>query len=233
METKRIMVVDDDRAMRRAIAMSLAKGGFEVHPAENAETAFALLPQWQPHLILLDIGLPGMDGLEALRHFRQRITAPVIFVTSRRRELDEIIGLELGADDYITKPFNLDVLLARVKTALRHALNAQPETTKGRVSAGDLAIDSATFCATLDGSKLELTPKEFDLLYYLVTRANEVVTVEDILTHVWGEEWIGESQTVYVHIRWLRKKIEADPAHPQRLLTLRGVGYKLVTQSPT
>jgi len=228
MDTKRILVVDDDRAMRRALLMSLVKQGYDVRPAETAEKAFGILPEWHPHLVLLDIGLPGMDGLEALRQLRHTTSVPVIFVTSRRRELDEVIGLEMGADDYITKPFHLDVLLARVKTTLRRTASSSAEPVKKALAVGDLRMDSRTFHATVAGGTLDLTPKEFDLLFYLAGRATEVVTVDEILTHVWGEGWIGETQTVYVHMRWLRTKLETDPAHPERLLTVRGLGYKLM-----
>lgn len=228
MHTKRILVVDDDRAMRRALTMSLTKNGYDVRPAETAENAFALFVDWRPHLVLLDIGLPGMDGLEALRHLRHRTAIPVIFVTSRRRELDEVIGLEMGADDYITKPFHLDVLLARVKTALRRMTALAADTANTQLAVGDLFMDSRTFHATCGGQTLDLTPKEFELLFYLAKRAEEVVPVEDIVNNVWGEDWIGETQTVYVHMRWLRKKVEVDPTSPERLLTVRGLGYKFV-----
>ena len=228
MDTKRILVVDDDRAMRRALLMSLVKQGYDVRPAETAEKAFGLLPEWHPHLVLLDIGLPDMDGLEALRQLRHTTSVPVIFVTSRRRELDEVIGLEMGADDYITKPFHLDVLLARVKTALRRTASSPAPRVKKALAVGDLRMDPRTFHAAVDERTLDLTPKEFDLLFYLAGRATEVVTVDEIVTHVWGEGWIGETQTVYVHMRWLRTKLETDPAHPERLLTVRGLGYKLM-----
>ena len=228
MDTKRILVVDDDRAMRRALLMSLVKQGYDVRPAETAEKAFGLLPEWHPHLVLLDIGLPDMDGLEALRQLRHTTSVPVIFVTSRRRELDEVIGLEMGADDYITKPFHLDVLLARVKTTLRRTASSSAEPVKKALAVGDLRMDPRTFHAAVDERTLDLTPKEFDLLFYLAGRATEVVTVDEIVTHVWGEGWIGETQTVYVHMRWLRTKLETDPAHPERLLTVRGLGYKLM-----
>ena len=228
MHPKRILVVDDDRAMRRALTMSLVKNGYDVRPEENAENAFALLAHWQPHLVLMDIGLPGMDGLEALRQLRYTTKTPVIFVTSRRRELDEVIGLEMGADDYITKPFHLDVLLARVKVALRRSGALAMESVKTPLSVGDLCMDPRTFQAELGAHTLDLTPKEFELLFYLATRAKEVVSVEDIVTNVWGEDWVGETQTVYVHMRWLRKKVEVDATRPRRLLTVRGLGYKFV-----
>ena len=230
MNQKRILVVDDDSAMRRAMLMILVQNGYDVCSAEHAEAAFQRIGQWQPNLILLDIGLPGMDGLEAFQRFRQTVSASIIFVTSHRRELDEVIGLEMGADDYITKPFSMDVLLSRVKTALRHSHALYPETARIPISVGDIALDPHTFCATLGDQPLPLTPREFDLLLHFATHANAVISVEDILMDVWGEEWVGENQTVYVHVCSLRKKIEANPVNPQRLLTIRGIGYKFVPQ---
>ena len=230
MNLKKILVVDDDSAMRRAILMILVQNGYDVCSAEHAEAALQRIGQWQPNLILLDIGLPGMDGLEAFQRFRQTLSASIIFVTSHRRDLDEVIGLEMGADDYITKPFSMDVLLSRVKTALRHSHDSYPKSTQIPISVGDIALDPNKFSATLGNQLLTLTPREFDLLLYFAAHANKVTSVEDILMDVWGEEWVGENQTVYVHICSLRKKIEADPVNPQRLLTIRGIGYKFVPQ---
>ncbi len=228
MISKKILIIDDDAAMRRAMLLTMIKVGYEARAAQTAGEAFAILAQWQPALILLDIGLPDMDGYEAFQQLRKTTSAAIIFVTSRHRELDEIIGLELGADDYISKPFNMDVLLSRVKTALRHAHEPQHDASQEAVSVGDITLEPRKFHATLKGQPLDMAPREFDLLLYLANHVNEVLSVEDILMGVWGEEWIGETQTVYVHMRGLRKKIESDPANPQRLLTIRGVGYKFV-----
>ena len=154
--------------------------------------------------------------------------APVIFLTARRRELDEVLGLELGADDYITKPFNLDVVLAHIKAVLRRS---QQKTTSdiepSALVVGDLMIDPGAHSVTIGGQPLELTPREFDLLYTLAMEAGNVVSVDELLGRVWGAEFVGEPQVVYVHIRWLREKIESDPNHPERIITIRGVGYKL------
>ena len=149
---------------------------------------------------------------------------------SRRRELDQVLGLELGADDYITKPFDIDVLLAHIKAVLRRSA-ATPNTRAVKptaVVAGDLTVDPAAHVARLRDRPLDLAPKEFDLLLYLAQSAGTALSVQDILHHVWGEDWIGEEQTVYVHVRWLRTKLEDDPSKPQRLLTVRGAGYKLM-----
>jgi DNA-binding response OmpR family regulator len=172
-----------------------------------------------------------MDGLDALRHFQSRIGVPVIFLTARRRELDEVLGLELGADDYITKPFDKDVLLARIKTVLRRIqlsdLSVAAGTEEGPLVVGDLAIDAAAHSVTVAGQPLELTPLEFDLLHVLAENAGHVLSVDDLLDRVWGEEYIGQPQVVYVHIHWLRERLEEDPQNPRRIVTVRGVGYKL------
>lgn len=226
----KILVIDDDRLMRRSVALSLTGAGYNTETAGSGEEGLALARKYRPDLVLLDIGLPGMDGLETLRAFQKEIAAPVIFVTARRRELDEIVGLEMGADDYVTKPFDMDVLLARVKAVLRRGQQNRPAPAPALpIAVGNLRIDPAAHEVTLRGEPVELAPKEYDLLHYLAQRAGEAVPLDDILTTVWGEEWAGESQTVYVHVRWLRTKIEDDPAKPRRLLTVRGVGYRLVS----
>jgi DNA-binding response OmpR family regulator len=226
--SKHILIVDDDALLRRSLSFNLEQNGYRVSTAGNAEDALALARRDVPDLILLDIGLPGMDGLDALRYIQEKIGAPVIFLTARRRELDEVLGLELGADDYITKPFNLDVVLAHIKAVLRRS---QQKTTSdvepSALVVGDLMIDPGAHSVTIGGQPLELTPREFDLLYTLAMEAGNVVSVVELLGRVWGAEFVGEPQVVYVHIRWLREKIESDPNHPERIITIRGVGYKL------
>lgn len=223
-----ILLVDDDALLRRSLAFNLEQAGYRVSTAASAEDALALAQRDLPDLVLLDIGLPGMDGLEALRHFQERLGLPVIFLTARRRELDEVLGLELGADDYITKPFDLDVLLARIKAVLRRARRAQAATAEpAPLVVGDLVIDPAAHTVTVGGRPLDLPPREFDLLHALALEAGHVVSVDNLLVRVWGAEYEGESQVVYVHIRWLREKIEEDPHDPRRIITMRGVGYRL------
>jgi DNA-binding response OmpR family regulator len=224
-----ILVVDDDTLLRRSLSLQLEQAGYRVSPAENAEDALALAQRDPPDLILLDIGLPGMDGLEAVRHFQKDMDVPVIFVSARRRELDTILGLELGADDYITKPFNPDVLLAHVKAVLRRSSRQSdplPETEA--LVVGDMVINPSAHTVTVAGRPVELTAREFGLLHALALEAGRILTIDDLIRRVWGAEFIGESQAVYVHIRWLREKIEQDPQNPQRIINVRGVGYKLI-----
>jgi DNA-binding response OmpR family regulator len=228
---KHILIVDDDALMRRSMAFNLEQAGYRASSVANAEDALTSARRDIPDLILLDIGLPGMDGLDALRHFRQQLNAPIIFVTARRRELDEVLGLELGADDYITKPFEMNVLLAHIKAVLRR-LDTPPLATAQRqtVTVGDINLDPLAHTVTMAGQPLELTRREFDLLHALALKPGQVLSTQDLLSEVWGAEFIGQPQVVYVHIRWLREKIEAKPEKPKRILTVRGVGYKLISQ---
>ena len=224
-----ILVVDDDTLLRRSLSLQLEQAGYRVSPAENAEDALALAQRDRPDLILLDIGLPGMDGLEAVRHFQKEMDVPVIFVSARRRELDTILGLELGADDYITKPFNPDVLLAHVKAVLRRsARQSDPLPETEALVVGDMVINPSAHTVTIAGRPVELTAREFGLLHALALEAGRILTIDDLIRRVWGAEFIGEPQAVYVHIRWLREKIEGDPHNPQRIINVRGVGYKLI-----
>ena len=229
---KHIVLVEDDALLRRSLAFSLEQAGYRMTTSANAEDALALSRRDPPDLVLLDIGLPGIDGLEALRHFREIVGAPVIFVTARRRELDEALGLELGADDYITKPFDLSVLLARVKAVLRRSQRpvAGFQSTPKSLAIGDLVIDTAAHAVTVSGRSVDLSPREFELLYTLALEAGQVISADDLLARVWGAEYQGQSQVVYVHIRWLREKIEEIPGQPRRIITVRGVGYKLESQ---
>jgi DNA-binding response OmpR family regulator len=226
---RHILVVDDDALMRRSLAFNLEQAGFRASPAANAEDALALARQTPPDLVLLDIGLPGMDGLDAIKRFKEQFHVPVIFVTARRRNLDEVVGLELGADDYITKPFDVDVLIAHIKAVLRRQESASDSVQPASpITIGDITLDPSAHTVSLAGKIVELSPKEFNLLHALAIEPNHVRSVDDLLAIVWGAEFIGQPQVVYVHIRWLREKLEKDPNHPKRIVTVRGVGYKLI-----
>lgn len=226
-----ILLVDDDALMRRSLAFHLEQAGYQVQTAASAEDALEIVRTSPPSLVLLDIGLPGIDGLDALREMKSAYDLPVIFLTARRRELDEVVGLELGADDYITKPFDVDVVLAHIKAVLRRTgAGSQPEAETKRLVVGDLEIDPQSHTVACGGRYLDLSPREFDLLLALASKPEKVIATEDLLSQVWGAEFVGQPQVVYVHIRWLRQKLESDPDHPQRILTVRGVGYKLIPQ---
>ena len=225
--SKYILIVDDDALMRRSLAFNLEQAGYRASTAGSAEDALEVARLERPDLVLLDIGLPGMDGLDALRNLKEQFDLPVIFVTARRRELDEVVGLELGADDYVTKPFDLDVLLAHIKAVLRRVEGpSRPLAEATPLQVGDITIDPQAHTVQVEGCPVALSPREFDLLYAFALQPNRVIPTDDLLARVWGAEFVGQPQVVYVHIRWLREKIEADPDHPQRILTIRGVGYK-------
>jgi DNA-binding response OmpR family regulator len=227
---KHILLVDDDALMRRSLGFNLQQAGYAVTTAGSAEDGLAQARNRPPDLVLLDINLPGMDGLDALKRLRDDLGIPVIFVTARRRELDQILGLELGADDYVTKPFDFDVLLARVKAVLRRTGQSVDEKSPSQqgIQIDDLMIDPAAHSVNLAGRLIDLSPREFDLLYALAQETGRVLSSEELLARVWGAEFAGEPQVLYVHIRWLREKLEENPQQPRRILTIRGVGYKLV-----
>ncbi|MBT7075447.1 MAG: response regulator transcription factor [Anaerolineae bacterium] len=228
---RKILLIDDDALFRRSLSFHLEQAGYQVETAGSAEDGLRFTSDEYVDLILLDIGLPGMDGLEALRYFNEQIGAPIIFLTARRRELDEILGLELGADDYITKPFETSVLLARVKAVLRRTQRKEQRVTIPKAfSAGDIEIDPRAHTVTLKGVHIELTPIEFKLLNTLAQQPGHVFSADDLLRTVWGMEYVGQPQVVYVHIRALRTKLEENPNRPERIMTVRGVGYKLLVQ---
>ncbi len=231
-----ILMVDDDPLMQRSLDFTLTQAGYRVTARGSAEAALASFESDLPDLVLLDIGLPGMDGLDALRQLQQKCSAPVIFVTARRRELEQVLGLELGADDYITKPFDSDVLLARMRAVLRRARRTDAVATLSAppadiVRAGDLVLDLSAHTVAVGKRAPELSPREFDLLLAFARHPERVLSVEELLQQVWGPQFEGESQIVYVHVRRLREKVETHPNTPERIVTVRGVGYKLLVHA--
>jgi DNA-binding response OmpR family regulator len=222
-----ILLIDDDKLMRRSLAFNLQQAGYSAATAADAETGIEMIRQHRPDLVILDIGLPGMDGLDALKIIRDQMGVPVILLTARRRGVDEILGLELGADDYVTKPFEFDILQARIKAVVRRtaALKDMVEPAE-IVRQGNIAIDPAAHQVLVADKPVNLSPKEFDLLFLLVSNAGKVLSTDDILTRVWGAEFEGQPQVVYVHIRWLREKLGDAGKTTPMIQTVRGVGYK-------
>ncbi len=226
-----ILVVDDDTLLRRGLAFSLGQAGYRASTAANAEDALALARRDRPDLVILDIGLPGMDGLGAIRYFSTQIGVPVIFLTAHRRELDEVLGLELGADDYITKPFDIDVLLARIKHVLRRSAPTPTHPTGPTpLTVGDMTIAASAHTVTIGNRLIDLPPREFRLLHTLALEAGHTVSIDELLTNAWGIDYDGQPESVYVHIHYLREQLEEDLHHPRRIVTVRGVGYKLEPQ---
>jgi DNA-binding response OmpR family regulator len=219
-----ILIVEDEVTLRETLAYNLAKEGYEVTKAADGAEALELARASKFDLIVLDIMLPGLDGLSFCRILRKEQATPIIMLTARGGEVDRIIGLESGADDYIVKPFSLGELLARVRAVLRRAPSIALRSD--RLESGDLSIDLGARRASLRGNELRLSHKEFDLLAALVRNKGAVLSRDLLLEEVWGYDHMGDDRTVDVHVRWLREKIEDNPSEPQRIVTVRGVGYR-------
>lgn len=225
-----ILIVEDEKSIADGLVFNLRQEGYKTTVARTGKDALESFAQKEPDLVLLDLMLPDTDGLAVCRAMRQTSTVPILMLTARDREMDKVVGLEVGADDYITKPFGVQELLARVKAALRRARvrrqagDDHPE----RLIAGDVVLDPATRAVEVRGRPVELRPKEFDLLRVLMAHPGRVHRREDLFAEIWSEAEFIERGTLDVHIRWLREKIEEDPGHPRRIVTIRGVGYKIV-----
>jgi DNA-binding response OmpR family regulator len=231
---EKILVVEDEIALQETLAYNLKKLGYDVEVAGDGKTALDEARNLHPDLILLDIMLPGMDGFEVCRILRQEMSTPVLMLTARDDEIDRVVGLEVGADDYLTKPFSMRELLARVKAMLRrvrlireemNSPSAEPIPKQSLVFS-NLTIDLGRREVRLDNKPVAMKPKEFELLLFLAQHQTQVLSREFILERVWGWDFIGDSRTVDVHIRWLREKIEANPATPTRIITVRSAGYR-------
>ncbi|MBI4674312.1 MAG: response regulator transcription factor [Chloroflexi bacterium] len=224
---QKVLVVDDEPQILDVVTKYLVRDGFQVSMARDGETALAAFNVNKPDLVVLDLMLPKVDGLEVFRRLRTVSAVPVIMLTAKGEEADRIVGLELGADDYITKPFSPRELSARVKAVLRRATIGTVLETGDRVLVrGALRVDPRARSVLAQDKEVELTSKEFDLLWFLAAHPGQVFTRAQLLDHVWGYEFYGDSSTVTVHIRRLREKIEQDPANPHYLSTVWGVGYK-------
>jgi DNA-binding response OmpR family regulator len=219
-----VLVVDDEPAVRDVVARYLQAAGYRALSAADGEVARRMLEQQTPSLVLLDLMLPGMDGLSLCRWIRERSQVPVIMITALGEEADRLTGLELGADDYVTKPLSPRELVARVKAVLRRS--STPSTTTGRLGFGAVTLDAASRAAVREGHPLRLTALEFDLLWFLATNTNQVFSRDELMEHVWGYTTALDTGTVTVHIRRLREKIEPDPARPRHLKTVWGRGYR-------
>jgi two-component system response regulator MtrA len=222
----RILVVEDDASIREITALGLRGAGFQVDTAADGAEGLDRWRRERPDLVLLDVMLPRLDGLEVLRAIRRESTTPVVMLTARADTIDVVVGLESGADDYVRKPFELPELVARVRAALRRRGADADDAPDGLIRLGQLRIDPAGRTVARDGTAIELTRTEFDLLVELARHAGQVVARDQLLDRVWGYDYLGDSRLVDVAIGRLRAKVEADPAEPQLILTVRGVGYK-------
>jgi two-component system OmpR family response regulator len=224
----KILIVEDDRNLLDTLKYNLRKEGYNAVAAVDGTEALDVARREKPDLIILDIMLPKLSGFDVCRILRKEMIIPILMLTAKDEEVDKIVGLEIGADDYMTKPFSLRELLARVRAMLRRAeMAVQPAGREKVLIIDDLEIDIARHQAFLGGTALALSPKEFDLLAFLAKNKGFVFSREQLLDKVWGYDYAGDTRTVDVHIRWLRQKIESDPAKPERLVTVRGTGYKL------
>ncbi|MBM7662237.1 two-component system response regulator VicR [Bacillus mesophilus] len=227
---KRILVVDDEKPIADILKFNLQKEGYEVLCAYDGLEAIQKVEEFKPDMILLDIMLPLKDGMEVCREIRKKYDMPIIMLTAKDSEIDKVLGLELGADDYVTKPFSTRELLARVKANMRrHQLKSNQETEieRNEISVGSLVIHPDAYSVTKRGEEIELTHREFELLHYLAKHIGQVMTREHLLQTVWGYDYFGDVRTVDVTVRRLREKIEDSPSHPTWIVTRRGVGYYL------
>ncbi|CAN5240156.1 response regulator transcription factor [soil metagenome] len=220
-----VLVVDDDHTVREVVVSYLRAGGHQVAEADDGESALREMRERPADLVVLDLMLPGIDGLEVCRRLRELSDVPVIMLTALGTETDRVLGLEQGADDYVTKPFSPRELVLRVDSVLRRAGESGAAPSSQRLEDGDLVVDGGPRTATLGDRRLSLTAREFDLLHFLVARPGAVHTREDLLAQVWGWSF-GDQSTVTVHVRRLREKVEQDPTHPGRLMTVWGIGYR-------
>ncbi len=231
---EKILVVDDEISLQETLAYNLKKEGYEIETAGDGTTAIDLARAKKPDLIILDIMLPGLDGFEVCRILRQETNTPVLMLTARDDEIDRVVGLEVGADDYLAKPFSMRELIARVKALLRRVRlireevdsKAQESEQPKQLTFGNLVIDITRREVRIDDKVVPFKPKEYELLTFMGQHKGQVLTRELILERVWGWDFVGDSRTVDVHVRWLREKIEVSPEKPQRIITVRGAGYR-------
>jgi DNA-binding response OmpR family regulator len=228
---EKILIVEDELTLQETLAYNLKHQGYEVETASDGKTAIDKAKQINPDLILLDIMLPDVDGFEVCRILRKDMSVPILMLTARDDEIDRVVGLEVGADDYLIKPFSMRELIARVKALLRRVrlmqnMNQDSESTHKVFHLDNLVIDETRHEVLINDKPLDLKPKEYDLLLYLAHHHRHVLSREQILKEVWGWDYFGDSRTVDVHVRWLREKIEENPAKPKRIITIRSVGYR-------
>ena len=222
----RILIIEDEASFSDAVSFMLEKEGFDVHVEATGPAGIAAFEQRGADLILLDLMLPGMPGTDVCKTIRAKSSVPVIMLTAKDSEIDKVLGLEMGADDYITKPFSMRELVARVRAVLRRPQGVEPAEDRATIAAGPVQIDVDRHIVRIRGDVVTMPLKEFDLLEFLVRNAGRVLTRSQLIDRVWGSDYFGDTKTLDVHVKRLRAKLEADPARPQHLLTVRGLGYK-------
>lgn len=223
-----ILLVDDEPMIIDSLTYSLHREGFDVRAATDGLQALSLFEQARPDLVVLDIRLPGMDGLEVCRRLRARSPVPIIMLTALGNELDRVVGLEVGADDYLPKPFSFRELLARIRSMLRRIELDQRSLRHSAMQVGDLRLEPSSRRVYKYDKELQLSTREFDLLSLLISQAGRAISRDELISTVWGSEWSGDPRTLEVHVRWLRLKIEDDPTTPRYVQTVRGYGYRFI-----
>ena len=224
-----ILIVEDEPNLLAALEYTLKREGYTALTATDGEAGLRMARSVTPDLVILDVMLPTLDGFEICRILRRESAVPILILTARGEEVDRVVGLELGADDYVTKPFSMRELLARVRNLLRRAAASQTSQFPGHseiIRSEDLTIDQISHSVTLGDNPVEMKPREFSLLALLASNKGRAFTRDQILERLWGHDYIGDSRTVDVHIRWLREKIELNPSKPRRIVTIRGLGYR-------
>ncbi len=233
METQaHILVVDDDELIVEPLVYGLEKEGFRVSVAKDGEEAIEAVHELAPDVVLLDVMMPKRSGFEVVRILRQQgVTTPIIMLTARGQEMDKVMGLEMGADDYVVKPFSMREILARIRATLRRqAMLAPAETVSDEIHIGDIVLDRRRTRVLKHGEEVTLSPREFELLRTLMEHAGRTLSRQELLDRVWGEGWVGDPRTLDVHIHWLREKLEDDPKRPRYIITVRGVGYRFADE---
>ena len=227
----RVLIVEDEESFIEALTVGLTREGFTVKVARDGKEALDFFNVYSPDIVLLDVMLPLVSGVDVCRQIRARSQVPIIMVTAKGEEIDAVVGLEVGADDYVTKPYRLRELISRMRSLLRRSRwTAESEAFRGEViEVGDVAIDPERHEVLIRGEQIELPLKEFDLLELLLTNAGRVLTRDVLIDQVWGSDYVGDTKTLDVHVKRLRSKIEEDPSNPSRIVTIRGLGYKYAT----
>lgn len=226
-----VLLVDDEKMITDPLVRTLTQAGYQVIVAYNGRDGLALALEKEPDVVVLDVMLPQMDGWDVCRALRQESSVPILMLTALGDEVDRILGLELGADDYLTKPFSTRELIARLKALLRRVeLDRRQQAAGDQIVAGNLRLELHTHRAFKNDQELRLRQKEYDLLSLLLSRPGEVISRAEFFDRVWGTDWLGDTRTLDVHIRWLREKIEDDPSQPRLIQTVRGVGYRLAAE---
>ena len=226
MNSEKILIIEDEENILEAVKYTLTQEGYDVFTSVDGEDVLEKAQEIKPDLVLLDVMLPKMDGFEVCRILRKDLEMPVFMISAKAEEIDRVVGLEMGADDYITKPFSMRELVVRVRNSLRRAaLNPQVDELE-ILKFGELEIHLTSHMAIVSGEEVSMKPKEFDLLYLLASHKGRAFTRDQILQRLWDDEYIGDVRTVDVHVRWIREKIEVNPSRPEKLVTIRGVGYR-------